>query len=117
MTLSGLVTLSISSLRNLDMRLINSMIQLIDFMMQHFLCNVTLNMIFGQILTPKLIILDILSKFNLSTRVLNSLTYPVILKINLLYLLFLFFLEIRHPLLFVISTINLLVVLLLTITN
>ena len=38
---------------------INSMIELIDLMMQHFLLGVTLNMLFGQILTPKLIILDI----------------------------------------------------------
>ena len=44
MALLRLVTLSISSLR-----LINSMIELIDFMMQHFLPGVSLNMIFGHI--------------------------------------------------------------------
>ena len=44
MALSRLVTLSISSLR-----LINSMIELIDFMMQHFLPSVTLNMLSGHI--------------------------------------------------------------------
>ena len=65
----------------------------------------------------KLIILGILSKFNLSTRGLNSLTYPVYLKINLLSLLFLLILKIRNPLSFVISIINLFVVLFLTITN
>ena len=95
----------------------NSMTKLIDFMMQHFLPGVTLNMLFGHILTPKLIILGILSKFNLSTRGLNSLTYPVYLKINQLSLLFLLILKIRNPLSFVISIINLFVVLFLTITN
>ena len=56
-------------------------------------------------------------KFNLSTRGFHSLTYPVYLKINLLSLLFLLILKIRNPLSFVISTINLFVVLYLTITN
>ena len=65
----------------------------------------------------KLIILGILSKFNLSTRGLNSLTYPVYLKTNLLSLLFLLILKIRNPLSFVISIINLFVVLFLTIRN
>ena len=35
------------------------MIELIDFMMQHFLPGVTLNMLFHHIKTPKLIILGI----------------------------------------------------------
>ena len=117
MALSCIVTLSISSLRNLDIKANNSMIELIDFMMQQFLPCVTLNMLFGHTRTPKLIILGILSKFNLSTRGLISLTYPVYLKINLLSLLFLFILKIRNPLIFVISIINLFVVLFLTITN
>ena len=117
MALSRIVTLSISSLRNLDIETNNSMIELIDFMMQQFLPGVTLNMLFGHTYTPKLIILGILSKFNLSTRGLNSLTYPVYLKINLLSLLFLFILKIMNPLIFVISIINLFVVLFLTITN
>ena len=34
---------------NWILRLINSMIELIDFMMQHFLPGVTLNMFFGDI--------------------------------------------------------------------
>ena len=55
--------------------------------------------------------LGILSKFNWSTRELNSLTYTVYLKINLLSLLFLLILKIRNPLAFVISIINLFVVL------
>ena len=93
------------------------MIELIDFMMQQFLPGVTLNMLSGHILIQKLIILDILLKFNLSTRGLKSLTYPVYLKINLLFLLFLLILKIRNPLSFVISIINLFVVLFLTITN
>ena len=74
------------------------MIELIDFMMQHFLLGVTLNMLFGHIQTPKLIISGILSKFNLSTRGFNSLTYPVYLNINLLFLLFLLILKIMNPL-------------------
>ena len=87
------------------------MIELIYFMMQHFLPGVSLNMLFGHIYTPKLIILSILSKFYLSTRALNSLTYPVYLKINLLSHLFLLILKIRNPLSFVISIINLFLVL------
>ena len=54
-------------------------------------------------------------KIQFATRGLNSLTYPVYLKINLLFRLFLLILKIRNPLSFVI--INLLVVLFLTITN
>ena len=69
------------------------MIELIDFMIQHFLQGVILNMLFGLILTLKLIILGILSNFNLSTKGLNSLTYPVYLKINLLSLPFLLILK------------------------
>ena len=51
MALSGLVTLSISSLLSVIriLRLINYMIELIDFMMQHFLPSATLNMLFGHI--------------------------------------------------------------------
>ena len=93
------------------------MIELIDFMMQNFLPSVTLNMLFSHIQTPKLIILDILSKLNLSTRESNSLTYPIYLKINLLSILFLLILKIKNPSSFVISTINLFIVLFLTITN
>ena len=62
MTLSGLVTLSISPhfvIRIL--RLINSMIKFIDFMMQHFLQGVIPYMTFGLILTLEIIILGILS--------------------------------------------------------
>ena len=95
----------------------HSMIELIDFMMQLFLPNVTLNTLFGLIFTLKIIILGILSKFNLSTRGLNSLTYQVYLKINLSSLLFLLMLKIRNSLSFVISITNLFVVLFLTITD
>ena len=52
MALSRLVTLSKSSLRNLDIEANKfSMIELIDFMMQQFLPCVTLNMLFGHIYT------------------------------------------------------------------
>ena len=47
MALSRLVTLSISSLHNLDIEANISMTELIDFMIQHFLPGVTLNMLFG----------------------------------------------------------------------
>ena len=57
--------------------------ELIDFMMQQFLPGVILNMLSDIILTQKLIILGILSMFNLSIKEMNSLTNPVYLKINL----------------------------------
>ena len=56
-------------------------------------------------------------KIQFVNKGLNSLTYPVYLKINILSLLFLLILKIRNPLSFVISIINLFVVLFLTITN
>ena len=99
------------------MKLINSTIELINFVMQPFLLGVLLNMLFTLILTLILIILDILSKFNLSTKGLNSLTYQVYLKMNLLTLLFLLILKIFNHLLFVISTTYLFIVLYLTTTN
>ena len=118
MALSRLVTLkSVSSLRNLDIeankfydrahRLYDAAI-LIRCYTQHAL---------RLYIDSEIIILDILLKFNLSTRGLNSLTYPVYLKINLLFLQFLLILKIRNPLSFVISIINLFVVLFVTITN
>ena len=48
-------------------------------------------MLFNFILTQKLIILGILSKVKLSIKEMNSLTYPMHLKINLLSLLYLLF--------------------------
>ena len=93
------------------------MIELIYFMMQHFLQVVILNMLFGLILTLKLIIVGILSKFNLSTKRLNSLTYPEDLKINMLSLFFLLILKLRNHQFFVISTVDIFVVLYKTITN
>ena len=50
------------------LRLINSLIEIIDFMMQQFLLGDILNMLFDLILTHKLIILGILSKFDLSIK-------------------------------------------------
>ena len=50
------------------------MIELIDFMVQHFLQGVILNMVSGLLLTLKVAILGILSKFNLSSKGLNSST-------------------------------------------
>ena len=117
MALSRLVTLSISSLRNLDIeankfydrthRLYDAAI-LTRCYTQHAL---------QPYIDFKINHISILSKFNLSRRGLNLLTYPVYLKINLLSLLFLLILKIRSPLLFVISVINLFVVLFLTLTN
>ena len=113
MALSRLVTLSISSLRNLDIeankfydrahRLYDAAI-LIRCYTQHAL-------------RPY-----IDSKINhirhfIKIQFVNSLTYSVYLKINLLSLLFLLILKIRNLLSFVISIINLFVVLFLTKTN
>ena len=47
MALTRLVTLSISSLRNLDNDAIKFYDRALDFMMQQFLSGVTLNMLFG----------------------------------------------------------------------
>ena len=49
MALSRLVTLSISDFVIWILRLINSMIELIDCMMQHFIPGDTFNMLFGHI--------------------------------------------------------------------
>ena len=81
--------------------LINYMIEITTVMIKHFLQGVTLNMLFQ-------LYIDFLSKSSLSTKGLNSLIYPVYLKINLInLLLFLLILKIRNHLLFVTSTINL----------
>ena len=80
-------------------------------MMQQFVISVKLNVPFDLFLTQKLIILGILSKLNLPIKELKSITFPVYLKINLLLLLFLLILKIMYRLLFVISTINIFVVL------
>ena len=64
------------------LRLINSMTELVDFIMQQVLLFVILIMLFELILTQKLIIIGILLKFNLSRKELNSLTYQVYLKIK-----------------------------------
>ena len=50
------------------LRLINSMIELIDFMMQQFLLGDILNMLFDLKLTQKLIIIGISSKFDMSIK-------------------------------------------------
>ena len=80
------------------------MIELIDFMMQHFLPGVTQHALWPYV-DMKLIILDILSKFDLSTMGLNSLTYLVYLKINVLSLLFLLILKIKIKMLYLTSLI------------
>ena len=106
MALSRLVTLSIFSLPNLDIeankfyerahRLYDAalrtwcytqhaLLPYIDFKMNH---------------------ISHFIKFNLSRMGLNTLIYPVYLKINMLSLLFLLIMKIRNPLSFVISTIK-----------
>ena len=117
MALSRLVTLSISSLRNLDIeankfydrahRLYDAAI-LTPCYTEHAL---------RPYIDSEINHIRHFIKLNLSTRGLNSLTYPVYLKINLLSLLFLLILKIRNPLSFVESIINLFLVLFLTITN
>ena len=103
MALSRLVTLSVSLLRNLDIEA-NKF-----YDRAHRLYDAAL---LTQCYTQH--VLGTLSKFNLSTKGLNSLTYPVYLKINLLSLLFPMIgdsLKIRNPLSFVVSIINLFVLL------
>ena len=107
MALSRLVNLSISSLCNLDIeankfydrahRLYDAAILTLCYT-QHALR--------PYIDSEIKFILGILSKFNLSTWGLNSLTNLVYLNINLLSLLFLLILKIRNPLSFVISILN-----------
>ena len=53
------------------------MVEVIHLKMEHYSLGIIVNILFGLILTVKLIILiSILSKFNMSTTALNSLTYP-----------------------------------------
>ena len=59
MALSHFVVLSIFLSIIWILRLIYSMIKLIEFMMHHFLQGVVLKMLFGLILTLKLIIFDL----------------------------------------------------------
>ena len=103
---SRLFTLSISSLRNLDIEA-NKFYDIA----QQLYDAAFLTRCYTQHALQPYIDSKILLKFNLSTRGLNSLTNPVYVKINLLSLLFLLILKIRNPLSFVISTINLFVVL------
>ena len=98
MALSRIVILSVSLLRNLDIEA-NKF-----YDRAHRLYDKLLTRCYTQH------VLGILSKFNLSTRGLNSLTYPVYLKINLLSLLFPMIgdsLKIRNPPSFVVRIINL----------
>ena len=81
--LSRLVTLSISSLRNLGIeanKFYERVHRLYDAAIHTI---VILNMLFDLILTQKLIILGILSKFSLSIKERISFIYSVYLKINL----------------------------------
>ena len=117
MALSRLVSLSISSLRNLDIeankfydrahRIYDAAI-LTRCYTQHALqpfIDSAINHIRHFI------------KIQFVNKGSEFINYPVYLKINLLSLLFLLILKIRNPLSFVISIINLFVVLFLTITN
>ena len=117
MALSRLLTLSISSLRNLDIeankfyerahRLYDTAI-LTRCYTQHAL---------WPYIDSEINHIRHFIKIQFVNKGMNSLTYPVYLKINLLSLLSLLILKIRNPLSFVTSIINLFVVLFLTITN
>ena len=93
------------------LRLINSMTELVDFIMQQVLLFVLLSMLFELILTQKLNIIGILLKINLSRKEFNSLTYPVYLNIKSVSFIHLLILKIRNPLLFVKITISLFILL------
>ena len=64
------------------LRLMNFTIELIDYMMLLYLQGVILNMLFVQSLIPKLIILDILSKFLLLIKEWTLLIYRAFSEIN-----------------------------------
>ena len=111
MALSHLVTLSISSLRNLD----NEANEFYDRAHRHYDVGILTRCYTQHAITLIWPFIDSeinhirhLSKFKFTTRGFNSLTYPVYLKINLLSLLLLLILKIRNPLS---SIINLFVVL------
>ena len=117
MAFSRFITLPISSLRNLDIEAnkfydiahrLNDAATLTRCYTQHAL---------RPYIDTKINHIRHFIKIQLSTRGLNSLTCPVYLKMNLFSLLFLLILKIRNPLSFVISIINLFIVLSLTITN
>ena len=119
MALSRLVTLSISSLRNLDIEATKF------YDRAHPLYDAALlTRCYNQHALPPYIHVHSqinhvrhITKFNLSTWGLSSLTYLVYLRINLSSLFFLLILKIRNPLSFGISTIHLFLVLSLTITD
>ena len=89
-------------------KLINFKIVNMTSIIQLFLFDVTLNMLFDHTLTRKLIILGTLSKYHSSIRVSISSIYLAYLEIVLLNHLFLIILKIRNHLLFAINIINLL---------
>ena len=96
----------------------NVKIELIDFMMQQFL----LSVIYTQhALRPYIDSETNHIRHFIKVQFVNNgiefINLPVYLKINLVSLLYLLISKIRNSLLFVISTINLFVVLYLTITN
>ena len=94
------------------------MIELIDFMMQHFLPSVTLNMIFGPYIDSEINYNRYFIKIQFVNKGIEFINLPSISKIiYLLSLLFLLILKIRNPIVFVISMINIFVVLFLTVTN
>ena len=96
MALSCLVTLSISSLRNFDIEA-NTFY---DRAHQHYEPALLTMCYTRPYIDPEISHIRhfILLKFNLSTKGLDSLTYPVYLKINLLSLIFLLTLKIRNNL-------------------
>ena len=117
MALSRLVSLSISSLRNLDIeankfydrahRIYDAAI-LTRCYTQHAL---------QPFIDSEINHIRHFIKIQFVIKGSEFINYPVYLKINLLSLLFLLILKIRNPLSFVISIINLFVLLFLTITN
>ena len=117
MALSRLVTLSISSLRNLDIEANKFFDRAHPLYDAAILTRCYTQHALRPYIDSEINHIRHFIKIQWSTRGLNSLTYPVYLKINLLSLLFLPILKIRNPLSFVISIINLFVVLFLTITN
>ena len=110
MALSRLVTLSISSLRNLDIEANKFYDRAHRLYVAAILTRCYAQHVFRPYIDSQINHIRHFIKIQFATRGLNSLTYPVYLKINLLSLLFLLTLKVRNPLSFVISIINLLLI-------
>ena len=117
MALSRLVTLSISSLRNLDIEANKFYDKAHRFYDAAILTRCYTQHALQPFIDSKINHIRHFIKIQFINKGIEFINLPCIFKDNLLSLLFLLILKIRNPLSFVISIINLFVVLFLTITN